>query len=173
MNTPYVVPLRSLGRADVELVGGKNSSLGEMLKSLGALGVTVPDGFATTVHAYRDFLRDTGKHLTVGYMLAKDSVKARLESGLSYTEFSYMLLQSYDFLMLRCDAGELPPEIGDWWTEFLDATPDRRAELIARASESSSGGAGPRKRRRRSRSRTRAEGEASTRSPAEPTGSAH
>jgi len=56
----YVVPLRSLGRGDVEIVGGKNSSLGEMLRSLGALGVSVPDGYATTVHAYRDFLRQNG-----------------------------------------------------------------------------------------------------------------
>ena len=56
----YVVPLRALGRADVELVGGKNSSLGEMLRSLGGLGVRVPDGFATTVHAYRDFLAQSG-----------------------------------------------------------------------------------------------------------------
>jgi pyruvate,water dikinase len=56
----YVVPLRSLGRTDVEIVGGKNSSLGEMLRSLGALGVSVPDGCATTVHAYRDFLRQDG-----------------------------------------------------------------------------------------------------------------
>ena len=49
-----------------------------------------------------DFLRDVGKHFTVNYMLAKDSIKMRLESeeGISYTEFSYMLLQAYDFLML-------------------------------------------------------------------------
>ncbi len=50
-----------------------------------------------------DFLRDTGKHFTVNYMLAKDSVKSRMErddSGISYTEFSYMLLQSHDFLHL-------------------------------------------------------------------------
>lgn len=48
------------------------------------------------------FLRDIGKHLTINYMLAKDSVKARLasESGISFTEFSYMLLQSYDFVHL-------------------------------------------------------------------------
>ncbi len=46
------------------------------------------------------FLRDIGKHLTVSYMMAKDSVKSRLESGLSYTEFSYQLLQAYDFLHL-------------------------------------------------------------------------
>ena len=47
-----------------------------------------------------DFLRDTGKHFTVNYMLAKDSVKSRMErddSGISYTEFTYMLLQAYDF----------------------------------------------------------------------------
>ena len=48
-----------------------------------------------------DFMRDVGKHFTVNYMLAKDSVKGRMESGVSYTEFSYMLLQAYDFLELR------------------------------------------------------------------------
>jgi len=47
-----------------------------------------------------DFLRDIGKHLTISYMMAKDSVKNRLETGLSYTEFSYQLLQAYDFLYL-------------------------------------------------------------------------
>ncbi len=47
-----------------------------------------------------DFLRDIGKHFTVNVMLQKESVQARLESGLSYTEFSYMLLQAYDYLHL-------------------------------------------------------------------------
>jgi tyrosyl-tRNA synthetase len=47
-----------------------------------------------------DFMRDVGKHFTVNYMLAKDSVRSRFESGISYTEFSYMLLQAYDFLEL-------------------------------------------------------------------------
>jgi tyrosyl-tRNA synthetase len=49
-----------------------------------------------------DFLRDTGKYFTVNYMMAKESVKRRLDSedGLSFTEFSYMLLQAYDFLVL-------------------------------------------------------------------------
>jgi tyrosyl-tRNA synthetase len=50
-----------------------------------------------------DFLRDVGKHFTVNIMLQKESVKARLESGLSFTEFSYMLLQAYDFLHLFRD----------------------------------------------------------------------
>jgi tyrosyl-tRNA synthetase len=48
-----------------------------------------------------EFMRDVGKHFTVNYMMQKESVKARLESGVSYTEFSYMLLQAYDFLQLN------------------------------------------------------------------------
>lgn len=51
------------------------------------------------------FLRDVGKHFTVNVMLQKESVKARLDTGLSYTEFSYMLLQAYDFLQLFRAAG--------------------------------------------------------------------
>ena len=47
-----------------------------------------------------DFLRDTGKHFSVNYMLAKDSVSARMDDGISFTEFSYMLLQAHDFLEL-------------------------------------------------------------------------
>lgn len=47
-----------------------------------------------------EFLRDTGKHITVNYMIAKESVKKRLEKGISYTEFTYMLLQGYDFWFL-------------------------------------------------------------------------
>jgi len=54
-----------------------------------------------------DFLRDTGKYFTVNYMIAKDSVRNRIdrEEGISYTEFSYMLLQSYDFLHLHDHEG--------------------------------------------------------------------
>ena len=47
-----------------------------------------------------DFMRDVGKHFTVNYMLAKEAVQSRLADGISYTEFSYMLLQAYDFLTL-------------------------------------------------------------------------
>ncbi len=49
---------------------------------------------------FLDFIRDTGKHITVNYMMAKDSVKSRLETGLSFTEFSYQLVQGYDFYHL-------------------------------------------------------------------------
>lgn len=47
------------------------------------------------------FMRDVGKHFTVNYMLAKESVQARIEGGISYTEFSYILLQAYDYLELN------------------------------------------------------------------------
>src|SRR3989449_9993228 len=47
-----------------------------------------------------DFLRDVGKHFTANVRLQKESVQARLDAGISYTEFSYMLLQAYDFLHL-------------------------------------------------------------------------
>ena len=48
-----------------------------------------------------EFLRDTGKHFSINYMLAKDSVKSRLDGGISFTEFSYMLLQAHDYLELH------------------------------------------------------------------------
>ena len=48
-----------------------------------------------------DFLRDVGKYLTINYMLSKESVQRRMETGISYTEFSYQLLQGYDFVMLN------------------------------------------------------------------------
>ena len=63
-----------------------------------------------------DFLRDVGKHFTVPYMLSKDSVQARLERGLSFTEFSYMLLQSADFAHLHRTLGvEMQMGGADQW----------------------------------------------------------
>jgi len=51
--------------------------------------------------SFLDFIRDVGKHITVNYMLSKDSVKKRLETGMSFTEFSYQLVQGYDFYYLN------------------------------------------------------------------------
>src|SRR5213594_151296 len=48
-----------------------------------------------------EFMRDVGKHFTVNYMMQKESVRARLDAGISFTEFGYMLLQAYDFLELH------------------------------------------------------------------------
>jgi tyrosyl-tRNA synthetase len=50
--------------------------------------------------SFLEFIRDAGKHITVSYMMSKDSVKSRLEGGMSFTEFSYQLIQGYDFYYL-------------------------------------------------------------------------
>jgi len=51
-------------------------------------------------YSFLEFIRDVGKHITISYMMAKDSVQSRLESGMSFTEFSYQLVQGYDFYYL-------------------------------------------------------------------------
>ena len=77
-----------------------------------------------------EFMRDVGKHFTVNYMMAKDSVKSRLETGISYTEFSYMLLQAYDFLELhRRDGARMQIGGSDQWGNITAGT-----ELIRRAT---------------------------------------
>ncbi|MCS6947909.1 MAG: hypothetical protein NZM12_09860, partial [Steroidobacteraceae bacterium] len=58
--TDYVLRFEQVTMRDVERVGGKNASLGEMIGQLGRLGVKVPGGFATTAAAYREFLRQNG-----------------------------------------------------------------------------------------------------------------
>jgi pyruvate,water dikinase len=67
---PYIVSFEHLKNHDVELVGGKNASIGEMISSLAALGVSVPGGFATTSHAYRDFLAQGGLDQKIRELLA-------------------------------------------------------------------------------------------------------
>jgi tyrosyl-tRNA synthetase len=63
-----------------------------------------------------EFLRDTGKHLTLGFMLQKESVRSRMETGISYTEFSYMAIQAYDFWHLfRAEGCELQFGGSDQW----------------------------------------------------------
>jgi tyrosyl-tRNA synthetase len=63
-----------------------------------------------------DFLRDTGKHLTLGFMLQKESVRSRMETGISFTEFSYMAIQAYDFWHLfRTESCELQFGGSDQW----------------------------------------------------------
>jgi len=66
----YVLPFEHLTMRDVETVGGKNASLGEMIGQLAALGVHVPGGFATTAHAFRDFLEQGGLAARISQALA-------------------------------------------------------------------------------------------------------
>ncbi len=77
---------------------------------------------------FLDFIRDVGKHITINYMLAKDSVKNRLEEGMSFTEFSYQLVQGFDFYHLYENEGcKLQMGGSDQWGNIVTGT-----ELIRR-----------------------------------------
>jgi tyrosyl-tRNA synthetase len=107
-----------LSRATVEEnVGGIQGQLARFLDFEGVNGAEVMDNYEwLSSYSLLRFLRDIGKHLTIPYMLAKDSVQVRLEAGLSFTEFSYMLLQAADFLHLyRTDGVELQMGGADQW----------------------------------------------------------
>lgn len=80
--------------------------------------------------SFLDFIRDVGKHISVNYMLAKDSVKNRLENGMSFTEFSYQLVQGFDFYYLWKNRGvKLQMGGSDQWGNIVTGT-----ELIRRKS---------------------------------------
>lgn len=92
----------------------------------GAIIVNNYDWFKTMT--FLDFIRDIGKHLSVNYMMAKDSVKSRLETGMSFTEFSYQLVQGYDFYYLWKNHGVMIQMGGsDQWGNIVTGT-----ELIRR-----------------------------------------
>lgn len=78
--------------------------------------------------SFLDFLRETGKHISVNYMMAKESVKKRLETGISFTEFSYQLVQGFDFFWLY-DNHNCKLQMGgsDQWGNMVTGT-----ELIRR-----------------------------------------
>ena len=78
--------------------------------------------------SFLEFIRDVGKHITVNYMMAKDSVQKRLESGLSFTEFTYQLVQGYDFYWLYLNKNcKLQMGGSDQWGNIVTGT-----ELIRR-----------------------------------------
>ena len=80
----YVVPFEQLRMTDVDSVGGKNASLGEMISQLTGAGVRVPGGFATTAEAFRDFLKDAGLDTRINERLSSlnpEDVRALAETG--------------------------------------------------------------------------------------------
>ncbi len=92
--------------ADADTIATNTAAIGKQLERFldftGSNAAKLLDNaeWLTSLKAV-DFMRDVGKHFTVNYMMQKDSVQGRMEAGISYTEFSYMLLQAYDFLELR------------------------------------------------------------------------
>jgi tyrosyl-tRNA synthetase len=80
---------------------------------------------------FLEFIRDVGKHISVNYMLAKDSVKSRLDNGMSFTEFSYQLVQGYDFYWLHKNKSvQLQMGGSDQWGNIVTGT-----ELIRRKAQ--------------------------------------
>ena len=78
--------------------------------------------------SFLDFIRDVGKHITVNYMMAKDSVQKRLETGMSFTEFTYQLIQGYDFYYMNTNYNvKLQMGGSDQWGNIVPGT-----ELIRR-----------------------------------------
>jgi tyrosyl-tRNA synthetase len=132
-----LVHLQRLGHRPVALVGGGTGMIGDPSGKTVERQLLTPEMVAANTAAIRgqlerflsfegstaarmrdnavwlnslslvEFLRDTGKHFTVNYMLQKDSVRSRMDAGISFTEFSYMLLQGYDFLELKRRDGVL------------------------------------------------------------------
>jgi tyrosyl-tRNA synthetase len=83
---------------------------------------------------FLEFIRDVGKHITVNYMMAKDSVKSRLETGISFTEFTYQLVQGYDFFHLYTQEGcKLQMGGSDQWGNITTGV-----ELIRRKADGES-----------------------------------
>ena len=74
----FVLPLKDVGITDIPIVGGKNASLGEMLQQLSPKGISVPDGFATTAHAYRYFIQVAGLEAKLRHLFAELNVEDML-----------------------------------------------------------------------------------------------
>jgi len=127
------------------LAAGLRGTFGELSGAANAGAVEVTEAKFSVVNNYDfykdmnalDFLRNVGKTLTISYMMTKDSVKNRLESGMSFTEFSYQLLQGYDFQRLYEDEGVTVQMGGsDQWgnitagTEFVRRNADGKAYAV-------------------------------------------
>lgn len=113
MSKPYVKKLNELNINNIDLVGGKNASLGEMISELTDLGVKVPGGFATTSHAYRDFLNqdDLGKRINnVLNNLNVDNIEELTETG----------RQIRQWILETEISSELKSEIEKEWKEITN-----------------------------------------------------
>ena len=116
-NESLVVWLDEIGQEDVERVGGKNASLGEMIGKLHDIGIRAPDGFATTADAYRAFLRHNDLEDEIrnslkdvdadGPETAGRAIREAFKSASFSDEFSEALLRAYRELARRFDADEL------------------------------------------------------------------
>ncbi len=106
-----------------------HAQLSGVFARAGASGVTLRNNDVwLRPLGFLEFLRTVGKHFSVNFMLAKDTVASRLETGISYAEFSYMLTQAYDFLVLYREGVSLQVGGSDQWGNITSGT-----ELIRRS----------------------------------------
>jgi tyrosyl-tRNA synthetase len=120
---------------DMETIGNNVESQRKQLEKFLDFSASTPNG-AVLVNNYDwfkeftflDFIREVGKHITINYMLSKHSVQKRLETGLSFTEFTYQLIQGYDFYYLY-NTKDIKLQMGgaDQWGNMVTGT-----ELIRR-----------------------------------------
>ncbi len=109
----YVVPFERVGIGDIEIVGGKNASLGEMIGGLSDAGVRVPGGFATTAQAYRDFLSQDELDTRIGALLSTlnvDDVNKLAECG----------AQIREWILAANLPGKLRSEVTDAWKKMTN-----------------------------------------------------
>ena len=109
----YVVPFDRVSIGDIEIVGGKNASLGEMIGNLSDAGVRVPGGFATTAQAYRDFLNQDELDTRIGALLSTldvDDVDKLVECG----------AQIRDWVLAAKLPKKLQSEVTDAWQKMAD-----------------------------------------------------
>ncbi len=119
---PFVIPLAELGIGDIAVVGGKNASLGEMIRNLAGLGVKVPGGFATTAEAYRDFLGQNALRQRIATAL----------SGLDVEDLSRLAdtgRQIREWILATPLPRRLVEEVGSGWRAM--AVPDRHDLAVA------------------------------------------
>ena len=111
MNNKYILELSQVGINDIETVGGKNASLGEMIQNLSVLGIKIPNGFVVTVAAYREFLEYNNLESTISHIINSinhgnieslrrggQQVRLLLQNGRFPKEMSEMIIKAYEKL---------------------------------------------------------------------------
>jgi len=111
MNNKFILELSKVGINDIETVGGKNASLGEMIQNLTSLGINIPNGFVVTVAAYREFLEYNNLESTIKHIIDSidhgnieslrrggQQVRLLLQNGRFPKEMSEMIINAYQKL---------------------------------------------------------------------------
>lgn len=111
MNNKFILELSEVGINDIEIVGGKNASLGEMIQNLTSLGINIPNGFVVTVAAYREFLQYNNLESTISHIINSinhgnieslrrggQQVRLLLQNGRFPKEMSEMIIKAYEKL---------------------------------------------------------------------------